>query len=328
MGTRMGDINTLFSQMGTCQGDPLGGALFALGHLCALRSTTVDHLLCIFPSYVDDTYIAGPVDAVLLTFHTLQDQLSSVGLTIQPAKCTAWCPQGLPPSFSLPQGFGVSTSGQRILGATLGPDPFVHTFAVEALQEALESLHDLPLLGPTGSFWSSSPLFCTPIGVFVTYDITIPSLLAAYGDFDTALLDPRDTIRDRFLFYCRGSLRVKSGDFTCIIRWIGFTVDHSSSYTCLFELLGLGRFYTLDPFPTKRPALSHVGRCSGGDKPSRFPDHSSYSMGFSSDRGSATCSSFCVLHPASSSTFAVRLDGPFLPICFFTIIVGSIFGCY
>ncbi|KAL2654041.1 hypothetical protein R1flu_022169 [Riccia fluitans] len=83
MGTHTGDINTLFSQMGTRQGDPLGGALFALGHLRALRSTTTAHPLCIFPSYADDTYIAGPVDVVLPAFHTLQDQLSSVGLTIQ-----------------------------------------------------------------------------------------------------------------------------------------------------------------------------------------------------------------------------------------------------
>ncbi|KAL2635255.1 hypothetical protein R1flu_006734 [Riccia fluitans] len=105
MGTRMGDISTLFSQMGTRQGDPLGGALFALGHLRALCSTAAAHPLCIFPSYADETYIAGPVDAILPAFHTLQDQLSWVGLTIQPAKSTAWCSQGLPPSFSLPQGF-------------------------------------------------------------------------------------------------------------------------------------------------------------------------------------------------------------------------------
>ncbi|KAL2644563.1 hypothetical protein R1flu_012150 [Riccia fluitans] len=126
MGTCTGDISTLFSR-GHTSGDPLGGALFALGHLRALCSTAAAHPLCIFPSYADDTYIAGPIDAVLPAFHILQDQLSSVGLTIQPAKSTAWCPQGLPPSFSLPQGFCVSTTGLRILGAPLGPDPFLST---------------------------------------------------------------------------------------------------------------------------------------------------------------------------------------------------------
>ncbi|KAL2621414.1 hypothetical protein R1flu_001619 [Riccia fluitans] len=33
MGTRTGDISTFLSEVGTRQGDPLGGALFALGHL-------------------------------------------------------------------------------------------------------------------------------------------------------------------------------------------------------------------------------------------------------------------------------------------------------
>ncbi|KAL2630334.1 hypothetical protein R1flu_015020 [Riccia fluitans] len=71
MGTRTGDISTLLSEVGTRQGDPLGGALFALGHLRALRATMPQHPDCIFPSYADDTHIVGPIDQVLLAFHTL-----------------------------------------------------------------------------------------------------------------------------------------------------------------------------------------------------------------------------------------------------------------
>ncbi|KAL2650793.1 hypothetical protein R1flu_018921 [Riccia fluitans] len=170
-------------------GDSLGGALFALGHLRALRATVLQHPNCIFPSYADDTHIVGPVDQVLLAFHTLQDQLASVGLTIQPAKCTAWSPHGLPPSLSLPKGFYVSTIGLRILGAPLGPDSFVQTYAVETLQEALQSLHDLPLLADLQVAFGLL-VHCFARRPLYLLRMTVPSLalLAAYGDFDRALL--------------------------------------------------------------------------------------------------------------------------------------------
>ncbi|KAL2609230.1 hypothetical protein R1flu_027803 [Riccia fluitans] len=71
MGTRTGDISTLLSEVGTRQGDPLGGTLFALGHLRALRAIVPQHPDCIFSSYADDTHIVGLVDQVLLAFHTL-----------------------------------------------------------------------------------------------------------------------------------------------------------------------------------------------------------------------------------------------------------------
>jgi len=46
--------------MGIHQGDPLGGALFALAHLKALRSTTNHFPYCLFPSIANDIHIIGP----------------------------------------------------------------------------------------------------------------------------------------------------------------------------------------------------------------------------------------------------------------------------
>ncbi|KAL2632598.1 hypothetical protein R1flu_004077 [Riccia fluitans] len=189
MEIRTGDISTLLSEVGTRQGDPLGGVLFDLGHLRALRATVPQHLDCIFPFCADDTHIVGLVDQVLLAFHTLQDQLASVGLTIQPTKCTAWSPHGLPPSLSLPEGFRVSTTGLRILGAPLGPDSFVQTYAVETLQEALQSLHNLPLLAdPQVAFGLLVHYFARRPLYLLHTTAPSPALLAVYGDFDRALL--------------------------------------------------------------------------------------------------------------------------------------------
>jgi hypothetical protein len=46
--------------MGASQGDPLGGALFALAHFKALRSTINHFPYCLFPSIINDIHIIGP----------------------------------------------------------------------------------------------------------------------------------------------------------------------------------------------------------------------------------------------------------------------------
>ncbi len=48
--------------MGTCQGEPLGKALFALiAHFVALRSIVSCLFSCLFPSIVDDIHIISPL---------------------------------------------------------------------------------------------------------------------------------------------------------------------------------------------------------------------------------------------------------------------------
>jgi hypothetical protein len=50
--------------MGTHQGDPLGGALFALTHFRALSSIVSCFPSYLFSSIVDDTHIIGPPSIV------------------------------------------------------------------------------------------------------------------------------------------------------------------------------------------------------------------------------------------------------------------------
>ncbi|KAL2649352.1 hypothetical protein R1flu_017480 [Riccia fluitans] len=145
--SREDEVTLFSSESGTRQGDPLGGALFALAHLCALRTTASKHPLCLFPSLADDTHIVGPPEAIVPTFHTLEGHLLVVGLTIQPTKCAAWSPFGLSSSLSLPLGFSLPFAGLCVLGTPIGSDSFQASFVRDALEIDVSTVHQLPLLG-------------------------------------------------------------------------------------------------------------------------------------------------------------------------------------
>jgi hypothetical protein len=59
------DVIIILFAMGTCQGDPLGGALFTLTHFMAMRFTTNHFLSCLFPTIANDNHIIGPFHCIL-----------------------------------------------------------------------------------------------------------------------------------------------------------------------------------------------------------------------------------------------------------------------
>jgi hypothetical protein len=61
---REGDVTIIPSAMGTHQGDPWGGALFALTHFKVLCYAVNYFFSCLFPSIVDDTHIISPLSIV------------------------------------------------------------------------------------------------------------------------------------------------------------------------------------------------------------------------------------------------------------------------
>ncbi len=73
---REGKVMVIPFAMRTRQGDPLGGALFALVHFKALCSTVNGFPYCLFPSNVDDIHIIGPPSI----------EIHEIGLSIQPQK--------------------------------------------------------------------------------------------------------------------------------------------------------------------------------------------------------------------------------------------------
>jgi hypothetical protein len=78
------------------------GALFILFHFKVLRSTTNHFPYCLFPSIVDDTHIIRTLSIISYAYEHFQTKLYVIGLYIQPQKCIARSPSGLPLNFNTP----------------------------------------------------------------------------------------------------------------------------------------------------------------------------------------------------------------------------------
>jgi hypothetical protein len=76
--------------MGTCQGIPLGRALFALAHFRALCSIASHFLLYLFPSIANDIHII--LSIISSAYEHFQTKLHVIGFSIQLHKCVAWSP--------------------------------------------------------------------------------------------------------------------------------------------------------------------------------------------------------------------------------------------
>jgi hypothetical protein len=83
---------------------------------------------CFFISLVDDNHILDLAHVVSLAFDHFASQLVSVGLSIQPCKCLAWAPSGLPFwVYSLAK-FCCPLGGIKILGIPFGFTFFTSSF--------------------------------------------------------------------------------------------------------------------------------------------------------------------------------------------------------
>jgi hypothetical protein len=86
--------------MGTCQGDPLGGALFTLAHF---KDLIINHFpSSLFPFIIDNIHIIGPLFIVSSAYGHFQIELHVIGFFIQPHKCVTWSPSSLLLDFNTP----------------------------------------------------------------------------------------------------------------------------------------------------------------------------------------------------------------------------------
>jgi len=63
-----GNVIIIPSTMRTRQGDPLGGALFALAHFKVLFFIVNHFLSCLFPSIIDDIHIISPFSIISFAY--------------------------------------------------------------------------------------------------------------------------------------------------------------------------------------------------------------------------------------------------------------------
>ena len=138
----------VLSKTGTRQGDPLAGALFALGHLRILKKTHRDNPQCYLPSIADDTYLVGPAAAVKKAYQGFITEAATVGLSVKTSKCFQYFPLGATDEQArhLIDGVQVLEGGLTILGSPLGNEEFMIETLDKSLLHKGRGLGSLPLL--------------------------------------------------------------------------------------------------------------------------------------------------------------------------------------
>jgi hypothetical protein len=76
------DVTIIPSTMRTCQGDPLGRALFVLTHFKALHSTSSHFLFYLFPSIVNNIHIISSSSIVSFAYEHFQTKFCAIGQSI------------------------------------------------------------------------------------------------------------------------------------------------------------------------------------------------------------------------------------------------------
>lgn len=112
--------------MGTCKDNPLGGPLFVLTHLKALRSTTSHFPTCLFLTIVDD--LGPPSFEIHSTYKYLVIELCDISIYVQPHKCVTLSPFDLPIDFAPMVLFNILLDGIKVLGIPFGFSSFASFF--------------------------------------------------------------------------------------------------------------------------------------------------------------------------------------------------------
>ncbi len=105
----------LLSEEGVHQGNPLGPILFAAALYLILIKTQCDHPNTTILAYLDDVYVVGMPDEVLVTLSDLTASLQQIGLTIREYKCKLYFPMA---SETFSTDIYMSKDGIYVLGGT------------------------------------------------------------------------------------------------------------------------------------------------------------------------------------------------------------------
>ena len=118
------NAHLLLSQEGVHQGDPLGPMLFSTALHPFLLDLQMGHPSIRVLAYLDDMFLIGPLDDVLLGLNDVESSLQEIGLTIATEKCELFCNK--PPSpLHLDKAIRVVSSGTYILGIPIGQPQYV-----------------------------------------------------------------------------------------------------------------------------------------------------------------------------------------------------------
>jgi hypothetical protein len=142
-----GKATIIPSGMGTCQGDPLGGALFILAYFIILHYTTSHFPFYLFPFITNVIRIISPPLIVSFTHEHFQTKLCMIGFFIQPQKCATWSPFTLLLNFNTPSLLNTPSKGIMGLGVPLGISSFTSSFIKDVLLEDVQHVDLLRRMG-------------------------------------------------------------------------------------------------------------------------------------------------------------------------------------
>jgi len=135
------------STMETCQGDPLGGALFVLVHFKVLCFTTgYFPLLSISLYYRWHSHHRFPLNCIICIW-TFPSWVLWDRSFYPTSKSVTWSPSGLLFNFDTPSLFNTPSIGIRVLGVPLGTSSFTSTFVKKNLLEDVQHVDLLLKMG-------------------------------------------------------------------------------------------------------------------------------------------------------------------------------------
>jgi hypothetical protein len=143
---------SIMSQEGCQQGDPLGPILFSLVlHIVMLEVLRSHPSLPISVSYLDDGSLLGPPQVVAQAFETLVTQSEALaGLTVNMHKCAVYSRDETADMSIFPQGLqGVETrkEGLLVLGLPVGDERYVVRELAEIARKAASPIEAINRLG-------------------------------------------------------------------------------------------------------------------------------------------------------------------------------------
>lgn len=138
------DVPALWSKAGVRQGDPCGPLFFALTLQTVLETVQYGHELVRVISYLDDTFLQGPKEAVAAAYTDLSNLAAEIGLVMQPAKSTVYSPTTENATALANQlGFVVSKDGIMAAGCPIGTPAFVAERAKQSARKVVATVRAL-----------------------------------------------------------------------------------------------------------------------------------------------------------------------------------------
>ena len=177
------DGDTLFSQEGTTQGDPLAMAMYAVATVPLIEKLQSTNTKQVW--YADDATAGGTLLNLKVWWTMLSSSGPSYGYFVNPGK--TWLivkPQHVHDAKELfsGTGIGITSEGKRLLGAALGSRSFIESYISDKVKVWTSTILNLSLIAKTHLMLPTVLLFMGVSGLWTFFLRTILDILQPLED--------------------------------------------------------------------------------------------------------------------------------------------------